>query len=831
MLSLKNSSNMIVGEDPISSPLGMDAHIRYIGGVDYLIYELDKKELELTLNFEKNVKRIAVMRNSLEREIKSLGYPSIDTEAIYFSPSLSILPPLPSSSSSSSSEENKNTLYDQQCKMTNIMVVGGVENTLHLKTSRTYNLESGQWSQSLPMCASRACSSASVVSIKTHLFAFGGNDCMDSLDRYDVQAKTWKSLPISPVFDRIDQYDIVTGRSVRIGNLLTPRYYAFAQFYKDNIYVIGGTNKDSSGAFFPIQTIEVVSVTTGLSQAVFTLPNHITRIEACCFDRRDNLYFITKTMFARYSIKSNSVQILANCPLATRRFVDKVPEVCPDTVTHLTFSLRFNESIRRGSLMDTITHLTFGGFFNQPLESGMLPSKLTHLTLNGNWNHPITPGMLPHGLTHLVLDSSFDQPLVNGSLVDTLHSLKFGYYYNQPIGTFVLPESLRRLKFGDKFNKHVHLPPYLMKLTFGTEYDQDIVPGSFPDSLTYLKFGSQFQKDIPQCGLPASLKRLEFGAEFNRPILRGVLPATLTHLGFGVCFRQMITPGVLPATLKELWFNADHQMPRPGKCNTNHQLSFGAKKVDQGVLPQSLQRLVLSSSFSQKFELGSLPRSLTHLEVLYESYRQIIDPGVLTNVTHLTLGHYHSINCITPKNAPPTLTHLTLLRFTAHLQDLPKTLTHLTLGDEFGAEIKDKRRIEPAVLPEGLKYLRFGYNFDQELKKGMLPSSLVHLTLGVKYQKEITPGILPTSITSLSLENPMPPIIPFGAIPSVTNLSIGVDNRKELENQLKQLSSTQISLHFPNLGLVLRKVGENSILCAGPTRVSFVTPVVSKKKK
>ncbi len=43
---------------------------------------------------------------------------------------------------------------------------------------------------------------------------------------------------------------------------------------------------------------------------------------------------------------------------------------------------------------------------------------------------------------------NFDQPLVHGKFPDSLTSLKFSQNFNQPLSNGVLPQNLKKLKFG-----------------------------------------------------------------------------------------------------------------------------------------------------------------------------------------------------------------------------------------------------------------------------------------------------------------------------------------------------------------------------------------------
>jgi len=53
--------------------------------------------------------------------------------------------------------------------------------------------------------------------------------------------------------------------------------------------------------------------------------------------------------------------------------------VFPNSLTHLTFGIYFDQEIKTDVLPQALTHLTFGAYFNQEIKAGVLPQALTHL--------------------------------------------------------------------------------------------------------------------------------------------------------------------------------------------------------------------------------------------------------------------------------------------------------------------------------------------------------------------------------------------------------------------------------------------------------------------
>ena len=359
-------------------------------------------------------------------------------------------------------------------------------------------------------------------------------------------------------------------------------------------------------------------------------------------------------------------------------------------------------------------------------------------------------------LTFLHLTSltfgEFNQPIVDGSLPNSLTHLTFSGHFNQPIIAGTLPNSLTHLTFGGNFN-------------------QPIVAGSLPNSLTHLTFGREFNQSIVAGSLPNSLT---FGYTFNQPIVTGSLPNSLTHLTFG-SFNQPIVVGSLPNSLTHLTFGWDfnQQIVAESLPNSLSHLEFGDcfdQPIVAGSLPNNLTHLTFGHEFNQPIVAGSLPNSLTDL-YFCESFNQPIVAGSLPNsLSHLEFGVCFD-QPIVAGSLPNSLTHLTfscVFNQPIVAGSLPNNLTHLTFGDNFN------QPIVAGSLPNNLTHLTFGHCFDQPIVVGSLPNSLTHLTFGVSFNQPIVTGSLPNSLTHLTFIWDFNQPIVVGSLPnSLNHLTFG----------------------------------------------------------
>ena len=178
---------------------------------------------------------------------------------------------------------------------------------------------------------------------------------------------------------------------------------------------------------------------------------------------------------------------------------------------HYEYSLWcFNQPIKVGVLPQSLTHLTFSVKFNQEIDANVLPRNLSYLTFGSNFNKPIRSNVLPQTLTHLMFGNCFNQQIEENLLPQSLTNLVFSSEFNKPIRINVLPQNLTHLVFGNKFNHKIR---------------QNVIP----QSLKYLIFSNDsiYNHELNTEILSNNLTHLYLGQYFNEPI---ILPQSLTHL-------------------------------------------------------------------------------------------------------------------------------------------------------------------------------------------------------------------------------------------------------------------------------------------------------------
>eukprot|EP01133_Synstelium_polycarpum_P017463 gene17463-20837_t len=68
-----------------------------------------------------------------------------------------------------------------------------------------------------------------------------------------------------------------------------------------------------------VNNIEAFNTKDSSSTILFTFGGN-ERVEGCCFDKREYIYFITNSIFCRFSVLTKTIHKLANCPLKEGKF-------------------------------------------------------------------------------------------------------------------------------------------------------------------------------------------------------------------------------------------------------------------------------------------------------------------------------------------------------------------------------------------------------------------------------------------------------------------------------------------------------------------------------
>ena len=110
-------------------------------------------------------------------------------------------------------------------------------------------------------------------------------------------------------------------------------------------------------------------------------------------------------------------------------------------------------------------------------------------------------------------------------------------------------------------------------------------------------------------------------------------------------------------------------------------------------------------------------------------------------------------------------------------------------------------------IPNSVKYLFFGLNFNQRLTKGIIPNSVTHLYLGDSFNQILKKGDIPHGVIHLDLGDYFNQPLEIGIIPyTVTYLNFGYSfNQKLKEAAIHTKQSWVFNPYYP--GKILLRDG------------------------
>ncbi|GAM23183.1 hypothetical protein SAMD00019534_063580, partial [Acytostelium subglobosum LB1] len=293
------------------------------------------------------------------------------------------------------------------------------------------------------------------------------------------------------------------------------------------------------------------------------------------------------------------------------------------------------------------------------------------------------------------------------------------------------------------------LPRSIKSLTCGPMYDVAIEPNALPKSITRLKLGSLFKKSLLPGALPESLKHLDMGG-YNLSLEPGIIPSQLVSLRLRK-FHERLVHDALPPTLTELLIDAhfnqslDAVSTLPALTRLELPLTYD-HEIAPGHLSPSLTWLRLGKGHTKA---PIIPSSLKSLELNCTYFNFIATMAQCPSLTRFVVNK-HFNDPLKVGSLPNTLTELDLRSMFGRPIEpgvLPAGLTRLAMSDYYN------QPIPPGVLPEGLTDLSLGDEFDQPLVEGGLPASLTRLCLSENFNQDINSAVFPKSITHLGVKH------------------------------------------------------------------------------
>ncbi len=252
-----------------------------------------------------------------------------------------------------------------------------------------------------------------------------------------------------------------------------------------------------------------------------------------------------------------------------------------------------------------------------------------------------------------------------------------------------------------------------------------------------------------------NINKILFVVNFETPIKIGDIKHGITHVIYGYnCCNMKLDDGVLPESVEFLCLNSH---------NYNYSL--------QNVLPKNLKTLILSSHsyYDNNLKPGDIPEGIKYLGFGYYFDTELNIGDLPESLEYLHFGSQY--------NKP------------IKVGVLPKKLKTLFLGSEYD------KKIEKDVLPQGLKKIDFGISFNKPIDIGVIPESVDNLIFSSKFNQPLV-GVLPKNLKKLHLAGGFKQHIEKDMLPdSITELTLHVNNDQVLEKDLLPSSLTKLTIY------------------------------------
>eukprot|EP01132_Coremiostelium_polycephalum_P005168 gene5168-6433_t len=381
-----------------------------------------------------------------------------------------------------------------------------------------------------------------------------------------------------------------------------------------------------------------------------------------------------------------------------------------------------------------------------PIPAGYIPCSVTRLILHVK--HPVKvslePGSIPMSVEILSIDHQLLRrdyrhipPSVKELIIDN-----FSYMSKKDDGGVVVPDTVEKLTISG----------ICLDTVSSGNGGSPIGMGSLPSTLLDLDLGMyfyQFPLPIQPGVLPSSLKTLHIGQHFNQPLEYGVIPEDVENLDLGF-FNRPILPiedhyndetnsavYPIPSTLKSLKIGRlfSHQLSFLQSLTCLTTLTLGVRCIPPIIIPTTVTKL---DWHPPDLDLLVIPPSIRHLKI-HNSVINVLEDN--------------NNNSVGTKIHFPELISLELLvnyRRVDEIQLLKKiisissttTITHLT--------INAYNQIPIGLIPNTVKYLNLGQDYNHPIPKGVLPrSSLETLIISDILKQSVV--VIPKSVIYLNI--------------------------------------------------------------------------------
>ncbi|KAF2070657.1 hypothetical protein CYY_008020 [Polysphondylium violaceum] len=423
----------------------------------------------------------------------------------------------------------------------------------------------------------------------------------------------------------------------------------------------------------------------------------------------------------------------------------------PNHISRIIFGEDYNQPILENSMPNSVTEIYFGKNFNQSLSSVFLPPSITSITLDGYYRKSLNFEMLPSKVKYLAFYNSCR--LKMNSIPETVSHICF--FCSNGDTSFPIPPHVEHIKviqdYGSidirRFDNNIsfrNLSPVVKSIQIEgfikfidkiepLERDEEelIKPFGLDLQVNLVSKSSGFNDFLKPGSLISNIKSIEFTNSYEQIILPGALPDSVTKVNLPSNFtRQFASPPFLKILHIGNHFNCPIQLP-----NTIEQLTISnsfSKPFPMRFFPQNLKIITFNcEQFEKEFEAGIFPDSVEeiHFNACYPF--AFCENTLPCNLKALSCDYYCDFFEFLPKSIQElnfitkNITYQEGIYFEISAKDLPPSLTKLTLARN--QPIQDLEYLPPTI-----KYLKLGEYF-----KGKIPNTVETLKLPFDLKKPL----------------------------------------------------------------------------------------------
>ena len=296
-----------------------------------------------------------------------------------------------------------------------------------------------------------------------------------------------------------------------------------------------------------------------------------------------------------------------------------------------------------------------------------------------------------------------------------------------------------------------------------------------------------------------NITKIIFILNFEESIKIGDIKDGITHVIYGYYFNMKLDEGVLPESVEFLYFISNNYeyslhnvLPKNLKTLILSSHSYYDNNLKPGDIPEGIKYLRFGYYFNKELNVGDLPESLEYLN-LGNNFNKTIKKDVLPKKLKTIIFGWEYDKKIEKDILPPGLKKIDFGKSFNQPIDIgviPEYVDNLIFSGKFNQSLI-------GVLPKKLKKLYLGGSFNQSFEKGILADSITELTLYINDNQILEKDVLPNSLIKLTIHNFNNNTIPLEAYPSkLTNLHVFLKLSGYQELKTNLFPNTLTHLHI-----------------------------------